>query len=138
MTEADAVNIQTDETEEMLLAWTVPALNTLADAISVWREAKGFHTPHDIAGPISGRHLESGRITNADLMLSKLMLVTTEVSEAAEAVRRGDRENFAEELADAVIRILDIAGTANIDLAQVLAGVMVRNLNRPTRHGKVA
>lgn len=41
---------------------------------------------------------------------SKLTLVHTEVSEAAESIRHDDKENFARELADIEIRILDICG----------------------------
>jgi len=41
---------------------------------------------------------------------SKITLVGTEVSEAAESVRHDDKENFARELADVEVRILDICG----------------------------
>lgn len=69
-------------------------------------------------------------------MLGKLMLVTTEVAEAAEATRKGDRENFEEELADIIIRVLDICGTMGIDIELSVAEKMAINENRPRLHGK--
>lgn len=47
---------------------------------------------------------------NPRKLKSKLALVHTEVSEAAESVRHDDKENFARELADIEVRILDMCG----------------------------
>lgn len=52
-------------------------------------------------------------------------------------MRHGDTANFEEELADAVIRILDICGTMGIDLEQAILNKMARNRERPVKHGKV-
>jgi len=41
-----------------------------------------------------------------------LALIHSEVSEALEAFRHNDKTNFAEELADILIRVLDCAGGA--------------------------
>lgn len=54
-------------------------MNKLARQIATWRQAKGFYTPPSLA-----------TMDNRDAMLGKLMLVVTEVSEAAEAVRHND------------------------------------------------
>jgi NTP pyrophosphatase (non-canonical NTP hydrolase) len=51
-----------------------------------------------------------------------LALIHSEVSEALEADRHGDRENFAEELADTVIRICDLCGGMEIDLEKAIVG----------------
>jgi len=72
-----------------------------------------------------------------------LMLVVTEIAEAMEAYRIGDPDSekipghskLAEELADAVIRILDYAGGAGIDLEAALRAKMAYNETRPYRHG---
>ena len=51
----------------------------------------------------AGERLEGNdrrRLERPERNLSALMLITTEVAEAAEEVRNDDRENFAEELAD--------------------------------------
>jgi hypothetical protein len=102
----------------------------LAKKIALWRDSKGFITPSGI---------DTGMViwlSEADAMLGKLMLVTTEIAEAAEAVRHGDAANFREELADAVIRILDICGTCGIDLKKEVEEKMMVNESRPALHGK--
>lgn len=68
-------------------------------------------------------------------VITLLALVTTEVAEAIEAVRKDDRENFAEELADTVIRCLDIGGGLGIDLDAVVMAKLVKNRLRGHRHG---
>ena len=92
--------------------------------IKNWRIGKGFCTPDNIVG------------ANGDAMLGKLMLVTSEIGEASEAVRKNDIDNFEEELADAVIRIFDICGTMDIDLEAEISLKMKINEQRPIRHGK--
>lgn len=84
------------------------------------------------------------------------MLVVTEVSEAMEAYRKIDLDeptdqvckppqiyrgmipltNFAEEIADTFIRLLDITGALNIDIEEWLVWKMYRNNMRPHKHGK--
>jgi NTP pyrophosphatase (non-canonical NTP hydrolase) len=94
-------------------------------AISEWRKQKGFVTPDSIA-----------TITGRNRMLGKLMLVVSEVAEAAEAVRADNRPGFEEEIADTVIRLFDICGTMGIDIDKEIAKKMEINKTRPTRHGK--
>lgn len=91
-------------------------LNEWAAAISQWRERKGF-------------------ITTRENMLEKLMLVVTEIAEAAEDVRHQRWEHFGEEIADTMIRLLDIAGTLGIDIEAEIARKMAINEGRPWRHG---
>jgi len=64
-----------------------------------------------------------------------LALVGTEVSEAVEAFRHDDKDNFAEELADVVIRVLDCAAGLEIDLESAIAAKLTRNTERGYRHG---
>lgn len=73
-----------------------------------------------------------------DNMLAPLMLVVTEVAEAAEAWRKDDRANFEEEIADTVIRLMDLAGALGIDLEDAIVSKMEKNLKRPYMHGKRA
>lgn len=47
---------------------------------------------------------------------TKLMLISTEISEAFEAYRKDDIDNFLEECADVVIRIFDMMGGLEIDV----------------------
>jgi hypothetical protein len=71
----------------------------------------------------------------ARLDASRNALVVSEVSEALEAIRKGDDENEAEELADAIIRICDYAGYKGIDLEEEVVVKMNRNAKRPRMHG---
>jgi len=100
-------------------------MNELARRIAQWRESKTFRTPNTLDDEAS-----------RDAMLGKLMLVVTEIAEAAEAVRHTDDANFAEEIADAMIRLLDITGTMGIDIEREINKKMEKNVERPVRHGK--
>lgn len=75
----------------------------------------------------------------------KLCLIHSEVSEALEDFRDGKMQNeitetgkpegFPVELADAVIRILDLCGHLGIDLEKEILRKMAYNKTRPYRHG---
>ena len=76
-----------------------------------------------------------------------LALIHSEVSEALEDYRDGHMElktevsltnkpyGFPSELADIVIRCLDLAGHLGIDLEQAIEVKMAYNATRPHRHG---
>ncbi|POD46268.1 hypothetical protein BKM15_25845 [Pseudomonas syringae pv. syringae] len=64
-----------------------------------------------------------------------LALIHSEVSEALEADRKGDEENFAEELADVCIRIFDLCGAKDIDLEVAILKKMEKNKSRSYKHG---
>lgn len=64
-----------------------------------------------------------------------LALIHSEVSEALEADRKGDTENFAEELADVCIRVFDLCGANGIDLESAILNKMERNKTRSYKHG---
>lgn len=100
--------------------------------IKAWTtaEAKGWHvckvTPNYLA--------------------AKLALVHSELSEALECLRDhshteiwegcgGKPEGFAVELADAMIRIADLAGIAGVDLSKAIERKLKHNETREYRHG---
>lgn len=76
-----------------------------------------------------------------------LMLVVTEIAEAMEEIRKGGPRNqvhegeggkpegFPIELADAVIRIMDLCGAMRIDLENAIDKKHTFNKSRPYRHG---
>lgn len=64
-----------------------------------------------------------------------LALVHSEVSEALEADRKGNTENFVEELADVCIRIFDLCGSKGIDLEKAILEKMAYNKTRSYKHG---
>ena len=45
-------------------------------------------------------------------------------------------QNFTEELADIVIRTLDLAGGLNLDIGSSIEAKVEKNKGRPYRHGK--
>lgn len=89
-------------------------------------KAKGFHeyTPAFGNGGQDVRHI-----------LSWLMLITTEVAEAAEAARKGDLKNFSEELADVCIRVFDSAYVLGINLEAEILAKVEKNAAREYKHG---
>ena len=67
---------------------------------------------------------------------ARLALIHSEVSEALEALRVEDMDNFAEELADVVIRVADLAGGLEIDLGDEIVKKMEKNKVRGYMHNK--
>ena len=72
------------------------------------------------------------------LVAEKLMLNVSEIAEAMEGHRKGlmddklpDRPMVEVELADAVIRICDLAGALGLDLGGAIASKPAYNLTRP-------
>lgn len=73
-----------------------------------------------------------------EVIPTKLCLIHSEISEAMEGHRKNLADDhlphhsmFAVELADAVIRIADLAGKCDIDLGPVIAEKMEYNASRP-------
>lgn len=64
-----------------------------------------------------------------------LFLITSEISEAFEAIAKGDKKNLGEETADIFIRLLDICEHADIDLEAEYEKKMEKNWKRDYRHG---
>jgi NTP pyrophosphatase (non-canonical NTP hydrolase) len=65
-----------------------------------------------------------------------LMMVVDELSEALRAAnQREGKERIAEELGDAVIRIMDLSVEFGLDLETAIVTKMEVNKSRPYRHG---
>ena len=69
-------------------------------------------------------------------LLSRLALVASEVGEAVEDIRDADHKHLGEELADIVIRVMDMAGGLKIDLEGHVLSKMSKNRRRPHGHGR--
>ena len=66
---------------------------------------------------------------------AKLALITSETSEALEAYRKDDAANFVEELADTLIRILDLSAGLGLDIDTAVREKLEKNKTRGYRHG---
>ncbi len=65
-----------------------------------------------------------------------LCLIHSEVSEALEAKKKGNMDNFEEELADIAIRLFDMCEGLDIDLEAAIAKKHAFNKTRPHKHDK--
>ncbi|KEI87574.1 nucleotide pyrophosphohydrolase [Clostridium botulinum B2 267] len=70
-------------------------------------------------------------------MCQRLMLIVSEVSEAVNALRKDDKENYAEELADIILRTSDTALGDTVDIEKEIKKKMKKNRSRPYKHGKI-
>ena len=66
-----------------------------------------------------------------------LMLVVTELAEAMESHRTEDQDNFKVEIADTFIRLFDLCGGLDIDIATEIEKKSKKNKKRPYKHGKI-
>lgn len=64
-----------------------------------------------------------------------LALIHSEVSEALECDRVGNMVRFAEELADVMIRVADLAARLNLDLEKAIVDKLKHNKTRDRMHG---
>ncbi len=130
-------------------------LNDLAKRINEEARKKGFWDSMDNA--ISGledhalEYIGSTecaivKATEDAFIAQKIALIQSELSEALEAMRKGNyaengygvgkKDSFADELIDAVVRILDLGGELGIDLDAQLVFKMEYNAQREAKHGK--
>ena len=69
---------------------------------------------------------------------TKLALISSEVSEALDEMRSDHTmQEFANELADIIIRTLDLAKGLDIDIETIVSNKMDKNEARPRLHGKL-
>lgn len=66
---------------------------------------------------------------------TKLALIMSEGAEALEWHRQGKTDELGHELADIVIRSMDLAESLGIDLAACIEAKAVFNADRPYKHG---
>jgi NTP pyrophosphatase (non-canonical NTP hydrolase) len=109
-----------------------------AREIHSWARGKGFYDREylRVVDPVTGD--VEGRPVNPSLPSEKLMLIVTEVAEVQEALRDGDTEAEAEEVADILIRVLDYAAWRGIRLDGEVSRKMDKNRERPHLHGRAA
>lgn len=113
-----------------------PELDELCEKIADWREQKKFDTgPDNIPEKIALAHselseaLEDHRCDN--------MAISYSDDKSKEYVEGMPKPiGFPCELADVIVRVMDIAGSLDISLSEAMLAVMKYNETRPPKHGK--
>lgn len=94
-------------------------LNLKMAEVRALTDAKGFSSDHE-------------------RIWEMLTLVHSEVSEAADAYKKGmPMESVGEELIDAIIRILHLLSALGLDAEAIYQGKMAKNWERPVRYNTV-
>ena len=125
----------------------------LQNQVHIWSRSKGWWEGFDFTAlPRALAETPFAKPPNMDqaavnYIASKLLMIGTEVSEAAEALRVGDfdshspdgkPEGLKSELADIIIRVVDLAAALGMDMEHALTEKMAYNHTRPYRHGNKA
>lgn len=113
-------------------------LDDIARDIHKHNRGQGFYDRERlrVVDPVTGD--VEGTPTNPSLPSEKLLLIVSEVCEAQDALRNGDRENEAEEIADVLIRTLDYAAWRGISRDREVWAKIGKNRERPRLHGRKA
>lgn len=104
--------------------WCVSPLSYLAERLVVVNRENGWN-----------RYNRSEAWDEEFTIPTALALIHSEVSEALEDFREGDREHFGEELADVAIRLFDLAYGVGVDLDEEIERKTDKNRKRGYRHG---
>lgn len=144
---------------EVTASVTAAVINDLTDEIGENIQAKGFREDWDLATKLEEIADEYPEIdldeaeeilrkaANAlrlNVLGTKLMLITSELSEALETLRDHGMDimsgegNFGEELADAVIRIADTSHMIKSPLGDEITRKVEVNRERAHKHGRKA
>lgn len=113
-----------------------PAMPYLSSAEDLHAGADALQTACFLLASHAGWH-DGVDYTDKREVATKLALIHSEVSEALEARRKGladthlpDRLGIEVELADAAIRIFDLTGALNLDLASAIIRKLAYNSER--------
>lgn len=95
-------------------------MTILSHDIHTWAREQGFYD----------------REGHPSFLSEKLLLAVSEIAEVQDCLRDGDRNHEAEEVADAIIRLLDYAAYRGFDIDVAVARKMAENRSRPRLHGR--
>jgi hypothetical protein len=131
-------------TNDWYMADFLEQLATKMAGYQIW-EVTGDVDEKD-TGSVEDRLLEIAATLRTNILGTKLMLIVSELSEGLESLRHNDgargalegKGNFGEELADAIVRILDTGTFTKDNLGDALLRKMAVNKDRPYMHGNKA
>lgn len=110
-------------------------LNQLGTEILAINRANGWNVPVPEDWALPDSTLTSWPLQRYKIPTS-LCLIHSEVSEALEEFRKDHRlEQFGEELADILIRTIELGAGLGIDLDAAVAAKLEKNRGRGQRHG---
>lgn len=117
------------------------SINEIVAAAHNNAEDKGFYEDIRAAcGYLAKQEQQGMRIAvKRDFVLAQLAKITSEVGETVHAIQRKGvhADEVAEELADVIIRVCDLAGYLDINLGRAVHKKMAFNATRPHKHGKL-
>lgn len=113
---------------------TASVINSLAQSIHEDNVKKGFYVDTPDSDDI---------VAWKNFVGMKIALVHSEVSEALEAFRKDAKDDhlptidgIAVEIADSIIRLLDLAAYLGYDIGNTIEQKLAYNRSRPYKHGK--
>lgn len=127
------------------------ALNVSSEYIGEWAKGKGFRETEDFIAYLERmkQRVNQDDIDVLDILIphlrmleagNKHMLIVTEIAEAHENLRTYGHEqddNYGEELADVIVRILDRAQAAGVkNIGRMFIEKLKINARRPHKHGR--
>lgn len=122
------------------------AINKLATEVYQNNKEKGFWEDYFTLTNLSDNYVKDSaqaKAVHSLFIAQRIALIHSELSEALEADRKDlmddkltHRKGLEVELADALIRILDMAGGLELDIGGAVEEKLAYNKSRPYRHGK--
>jgi NTP pyrophosphatase (non-canonical NTP hydrolase) len=136
------------------------ATNVVSAQIGEWADRKGFRDDWKLADMLEqlaeeypeidieeGRMIlfDAARAIRINVVGMKLMLMVSELAEGLETLRdvgvegiQNGEGNYGEELADAMIRLMDNAHMLGLPVGEEIIKKIAVNENRPHKHGRKA
>lgn len=118
-----------DDDESVTIAHRLQLI--MGEVNEAFEEIRAGHTVQDVYYTYS---IEMFHVPLKGLRDGEVVTLTGETPESLNLV--GKPEGFGVELADTLIRILDVAGTYGLDLEQLVLDKMKFNSTREHKHGK--